>query len=588
MRARPLTLLSTFAIAAATAAGAQVVDTRQTACFDDAVEIPCPGVGGPFRGQDAQHAGNRPRYTDNGDGTVSDLVTGLMWQQSPDLDGDGDIDAADKRTYAGALAGAAGFTLAGYQDWRLPSIKELYSLIDFRGVDPSSFTSLGGARPFIDTEVFAFAYGDPAAGDRIIDAQFASSTLYVSTTMGGNTTMFGVNFADGRIKGYPATGKGLFVLYVRGRPGYGESGFVDNRDGTITDRASGLMWAQDDSGTGMDWEAALAWVESLNAERYLGYCDWRLPDAKELQSLVDYRRSPDTTGSAAIDPLFSATAITNEGGQVDYPFYWTSTTHARDGAWAGSAAVYVAFGRALGYMNGHWMDVHGAGAQRSDPKTGDPADFPYGRGPQGDAVRIDNFVRPVRNSRPSLRSAPESAVVVAASTVPGTAAAVTAAAARATSAGSSYGSSWAATEPDDQLNTGEHRRPPTPPVETALDANGDAVLDARELAGAAVALATLDANGDGRLSRDECVSRRPDGGRQVDARGVVGAGGPSAPVPPVLAALDVNRDGVVEASELAGAASTLRALDHDGDGRLTPAEYRPRRREDAGRRAPPS
>ena len=42
---------------------------------------------------------------------------------------------------------------------------------------------------------------------------------------------------------------------------------------------------------------------------------------------------------------------------------------------------------------GAWLDVHGAGAQRSDPKEGNPADFPNGRGPQGDAIRIYNYVR---------------------------------------------------------------------------------------------------------------------------------------------------------------------------------------------------
>ena len=46
--------------------------------------------------------------------------------------------------------------------------------------------------------------------------------------------------------------------------------------------------------------------------------------------------------------------------------------------------------------NHHFSDVHGAGSQRSDPKTGDPARFPHGRGPQGDVIRIDNFVRLVR------------------------------------------------------------------------------------------------------------------------------------------------------------------------------------------------
>ncbi|MBT5610593.1 MAG: DUF1566 domain-containing protein, partial [Lentisphaerae bacterium] len=50
----------------------------------------------------------------------------------------------------------------------------------------------------------------------------------------------------------------------------------------------------------MDWEAALAWVAEKNRESYLGTNDWRLPNAKELQSIVDYTRAPDVTRSAAI------------------------------------------------------------------------------------------------------------------------------------------------------------------------------------------------------------------------------------------------------------------------------------------------
>lgn len=55
------------------------------------------------------------------------------------------------------------------------------------------------------------------------------------------------------------------------------------------------------------------------------------------------------------------------------------------------------FGRAFGHMGpvgrkGR-VDVHGAGAQRSDFKSGDPAQWPEGRGPQGDEVRVLNYVR---------------------------------------------------------------------------------------------------------------------------------------------------------------------------------------------------
>jgi hypothetical protein len=335
---------------------------------------------------------------------VTDNVTGLMWQQSPDTDGDGNIDAADKLSYDAAVAVAGTLNLGGYTDWRLPTIKELYSLIDFGGRDPSGYegTDTTGLIPFIDTDYFDFAYGDTAAGERIIDAQYASCNLYGDPSAG--SLLFGVNFADGRIKGYglsmPGRGseKTFFVIYVRGNTQYGKNSFADNGDGTITDNATGLMWSQNDSGGGLDWEDALAWVEQKNAENHLGYSNWRLPNAKELQSIVDYTRSPGTTGSAAIDPLFNATAIINEAKQTDYPCYWSSTTHANWTAISGAYGAYVAFGRAMGYMDDAWADVHGAGAQRSDPKAGDPADFPTGHGPQGDAIRIYNYVRLVRDA----------------------------------------------------------------------------------------------------------------------------------------------------------------------------------------------
>ena len=381
-----------------------IVDTGQVLCYDESDSITCPQIEEPFYGQDSQINGNTPSYTDNGNGTITDNITGLMWQQSPDTDGDGDIDAQDKLTYNQALTGADGLSLGGYDDWRLPTIKELYSLILFTGKDPNpeaSDTSL--LTPFIDTNYFDFAYGDTNAGERIIDAQYASCNQYVSNTGNdGGQTLFGVNFADGRIKGYGTSMQGsdktFFVIYVRGNTSYGQNNFTNNGDNTITDTATNLMWAQNGSETGMNWENSLAWVQTKNSENYLGYNDWRLPNAKELQGIVDYTRSPDTTASAAIDELFNSSTIINEANRLDYPCYWSSTTHGSSGSLSGNAGVYVAFGRAMGYMNNTWIDVHGAGAQRSDPKSGDPDNYPEGRGPQGDAIRINNYVRLVRDA----------------------------------------------------------------------------------------------------------------------------------------------------------------------------------------------
>ncbi|MCP4311349.1 MAG: hypothetical protein GY790_08815, partial [Bacteroidetes bacterium] len=110
-------------------------------------------------------------------------------------------------------------------------------------------------------------------------------------------------------------------------------------------------------------------------------------------------RSPDTTDSPVIDPIFKTTSITNEAEKKDYPYFWTSTTHL-DGPNPGTNAAYVSFGRALGKMHGRIMDVHGAGAQRSDPKTGNP----ISRGPQGDMIRVNNYVRCVRGGSVTIRT----------------------------------------------------------------------------------------------------------------------------------------------------------------------------------------
>lgn len=366
----------------------KIVDTNQNQYYGLSSVITTPAQGEAFYGQDAQYHGSAPNYQDNGNGTVTDLNTGLVWVQVPQAN----------VSYADAVAGAGSFSLAGFDDWRLPTIKELYSLMDFSGYTAQSADT---SNPYIDTTYFNFSYGDTDAGQRFIDAQYWSSTEYTSTTMRGDSTTFGVNFADGRIKGYPngsVNGEEStnFVRYVRGNEQYGVNDFVNNGNGTVSDQATGLMWQQADSGESMSWQEALAWAESLEVG---GYNDWRLPNAKELQSLVDYSRSPDATNSAAIDPLFSTTQLTE--GALDYPYFWSSTTHVEGGT--GDHAVYLAFGEARGYMQQQGqdeydlLDVHGAGSQRSDPKSGDPADFPQGFGPQGDVISIYNYVRAVRD-----------------------------------------------------------------------------------------------------------------------------------------------------------------------------------------------
>lgn len=360
-----------------------IVDTDLHHCFTDQDIITC---GQSYNGQDGQYDGLQPAYQNNGDGTIIDINTGLMWQADP----------VAKMTHANAVAGADSFNLAGYTDWRLPTIKELYSLMAFSGIDGSSAPDSSDLLPFLDDDYFTFYYGDTSNNERLIDSQWATSNVYVDSVMGGQECFFGVNFADGRIKCYPtqSRGAGYFTIYVRGGEGYGINDFVDNGNATITDNATGLTWMQNDSASGMLWADALNYCEGLS---FAGADDWRLPNVKELHSIVDYSRSPNTSNSPAIDPIFNSSQITNEAGQSDYAFYWSSTTHIGYPNSVQSAA-YIAFGRGLGNMSefGGWVDVHGAGAQRSDPKWGVPSGNINGHGPQGDAQRANNYVRCVR------------------------------------------------------------------------------------------------------------------------------------------------------------------------------------------------
>ena len=93
----------------------------------------------------------------------------------------------------------------------------------------------------------------------------------------------------------------MYFRMVRGNTEYGKNQLVDNGDGTITDYATGLMWQKADDGKLYDWKQALAYADTLSLA---GYSDWYLPNAKELESIVDYSRSPSATDSPAISPLF--------------------------------------------------------------------------------------------------------------------------------------------------------------------------------------------------------------------------------------------------------------------------------------------
>ena len=263
---------------AAQAVGGRIPDTGQGSCFDSRSLIDCPRPGGAFYGQDAHYLGAAPDYRDNGDGIVTDGVTGLMWQQAHNPQRLGWYQA---RQVCELLV------LGGHDDWRLPQIKELFSIADFAGAT--------GKRPFLAPAFeirepdATILQGDPFATTHrtAMMGQTWSATLYSGDHWNRPDVeaAFFFNFLDGRIKQAPTRGsQKLFYRCVRGQP-WGNNTFSDNGDGTVTDRASGLMWQKVDAGRTFVWEQALGYCQALDLG---GFDDWRLPKSQECRNLYDH------------------------------------------------------------------------------------------------------------------------------------------------------------------------------------------------------------------------------------------------------------------------------------------------------------
>jgi len=268
-------------------------DTGQTKCYDDKKEISCPKPGQDFYGQDGNYTINPPSYTLLGGGAmVKDNVTGLIWENKTT---DGSIHDTDKRySWHDArnvfIAQLNASKFGGYDDWRLPTREELRSIIDY------------GRSPHINTEYFPNTGSD----------HYWSSSAFVN-----NAAAWRVGF-DNSNDHYPDTSLKSCARAVRGGQSSTSDNLVVNNDGTVTDKNNGLMWQQVTGNNDqlMIWKDALSYCENLT---FASYTDWRLPNIKELASLVDLSRYQP----AIHTKYFSNTRLN---------YYWSSTSFA-DNTW---------------------------------------------------------------------------------------------------------------------------------------------------------------------------------------------------------------------------------------------------------------
>jgi hypothetical protein len=278
-----------------------VPDTGQNKCYDDSDEIPCPEPGEDFYGQDGSYTLNSMSYTKlDASGNelpddasfwtmVRDNVTGLIWEVKQDKDGTENYanphDADNTYTWYdsnpdtnGGNAGTPGDdtdtedfinelnanSYGGHNDWRMPTIKELAYIVDY---------SISRPGPAINSEYFSNTQGDKYWSDlsSLSNGDIAWPMNFYNLWIMAGTLDYKTN-----------------TYYVRAVSGekYGTLGhLVINSDGTVTDMSTGLMWQQATGPEGYTWKQALDYCEILTLG---GYDDWRLPNIKELLSLIDY------------------------------------------------------------------------------------------------------------------------------------------------------------------------------------------------------------------------------------------------------------------------------------------------------------
>lgn len=339
------------------AGAVQLPETGQTNCWDSTgALVECGGTG-----QDGElkvgAAWPPERFTDNGDQTVTDNLTGLAWIKDPSAKGPescGSLNTPrswqESLNYVSCLNSTA---YLGFKDWRLPNIVELESLVNIQVEFPYSWLNSQG-----------FATVPPVS--------YWSSSSYVDVP----TYAWYVNMVSGATSGYlktmerytwPVRGEtteSLIVLLpqtgqtdcwdsagnvidcqdsghdgdIRKGSYWPDPRFTTLENQSVIDNLSGLVWSQDakspgptacTTGVPLNWQQAFDHIKCLNNNTYLGYTDWRLPNKIELKSKINAQESDSNLW------------LSNHGFfNLKDSYYWTSNTYVRTPEKAWSVLIY--------------------------------------------------------------------------------------------------------------------------------------------------------------------------------------------------------------------------------------------------------
>ncbi|MBL7831453.1 MAG: DUF1566 domain-containing protein [Saprospiraceae bacterium] len=250
------------------------------------LRLPDTGVNKSYTdtfGEDADFTINQPYFINNGNGTVTDSVTGLIWQQT-----DG-----GEMTIENAIIYCNNLILAGYSDWRLPSAQEAFSILNHQ-------------------------YTNPAMDENVFTTTLAQYWWTSESQVNDSNKIWATN-SGGGIGNHPKTEtlsaggpKRFHVRAVRDKttPPVIPNHFTDNENGTITDNLTKLIWQKVPNADTLSWEQALSYADTLSLA---GMSDWRLPNIKELQSIND-----ENLINPSLNPNFFDVGNSKK--------YWSSTT----------------------------------------------------------------------------------------------------------------------------------------------------------------------------------------------------------------------------------------------------------------------
>lgn len=248
------------------------------------------------------------RFTDNEDGTVTDKVTGLMWQQGDN----------PRMNFHEASAYCKKLNLGGHTDWRLPNIKELNTILDLRrdggwwffrkffpveGLTPPLLHYLSGTsyeRNYVWVTNFNYGY------DGYYASKLAPLLFRAVRTVKEEKTKAFILPESGQDQCYDIMGNEIQPP-SSGEMFYGQDGcfkihpfsfHIDrgSHSQVVIDDNTGLMWERKSDIPGSfnykknryTLEEARLYIAKLNQMAYNGYTDWRLPNCQELRSIVNY------------------------------------------------------------------------------------------------------------------------------------------------------------------------------------------------------------------------------------------------------------------------------------------------------------